>query len=399
MGYKKILIGLIFILLIGCFFFNKKEKETTFTFWTIQLKAPVGDLIQKNIDLFQQKHPEIKIVWVDIPIAEAQKRTIASILGGNPPDLINLNPEFSSLLAQKNSLEYFNEEETKNYNQNLVNKLKYDKKIYALPFYATSAITLKNKEKFKNCNIQLKTYDDILKLKNCKNSPVFGIALNEGDSFGKILNKYNINFENLNEKELASIYLLFNQMKEEDLLLKDTLTINHREAIEKYMAESASFITAGSNFINIIKENAPDIYEKSEIIPQLIGNNSEYDVSIMNFIIPKKAKNKELAKEFAKLLLNKENQMELAKKTNVLPVNNEALDDNYFKNCGKKLEEQARCIAVKQLNSPIKKDFGHNNKKEINEIINKNLETLFYKGKDEFNSKNTIKEIENYIKN
>ena len=147
MGYKKILIGLIFILLIGCFFFNKKEKETTFTFWTIQLKAPVGDLIQKNIDLFQQKHPEIKIVWVDIPIAEAQKRTIASILGGNPPDLINLNPEFSSLLAQKNSLEYFNEEETKNYNQNLVNKLKYDKKIYALPFYATSAITLKNKEK------------------------------------------------------------------------------------------------------------------------------------------------------------------------------------------------------------------------------------------------------------
>ena len=104
MGYKKILIGLIFILLIGCFFFNKKEKETTFTFWTIQLKAPVGDLIQKNIDLFQQKHPEIKIVWVDIPIAEAQKRTIASILGGNPPDLINLNPEFSSLLAQKNSL-------------------------------------------------------------------------------------------------------------------------------------------------------------------------------------------------------------------------------------------------------------------------------------------------------
>ena len=397
MGYKKILIGLIFILLIGCFFFKEKNQKTTFTFWTIQLKAPVGDLIQKNIDSFQKKHPDIKIVWIDIPITEAQKRTIASILGGNPPDLINLNPEFSSILAQKNSLEYFNQEETKEYNQNLVEKLKYNEKIYGLPFYATSAITLINKEKFKNCSVEIKTYDDILKLKNCKNSPIFGISLNEGDSFSKILNKYNINQENLSEKEISSIYSLFNQMKKENLLLSDTLTINHREAIEKYMAETASFVTAGSNFINIIKENAPNIYKKTEIAPQLVGKNGKYDVSIMNFVIPKKAKNKELAKEFAQLLLNKENQMELSKKTNVLPVNIETLNDNYFKNCGQNMEEKAKCIAIKQLNNPLIKDFGHKNKKEINEIINKNIESLFYKNK--FNPTELTKEIENYIKN
>ena len=270
MAYKKILIILI-ILALGSLPFLKLKKETkkTLTLWTIQLKAPAGDIIQKNIDFFEKKHPEINIVWVDIPISEAQKRAIASVLGGNPPDIINLNPEFSLLLAQKNTLEFFDEKDAKDYNQSLVNKLKFNDKIYALPFYATSPVTVLNKEKFKNCKIQLKTYDDILKLKTCKNPPVFGINLNENDTFAKILNKYDI--YDGNNDTIKDIYFLFKKMNDENLLLKDTLTINHRELVEKYMAQNAAFIITGSNFLNIIKENAPDVYEKSVIIPQLTG--------------------------------------------------------------------------------------------------------------------------------
>lgn len=370
MMFKKVLIVVFLFCLILPFVF-KKEDKNTFSFWTVQLKAPAGDLIQKNIDLFQKKHPEINVVWVDIPIQEAKKRAIASILGGNPPDLINLNPEFSSSLAQKNSLEYFTEDDVKEYNDGLIEKLKYEGKIYALPFYATSAVTILNKDSFKNCNIKLETYDDILKLSNCKPRPVYGIALNEGDSFSKIINKYDNDFE--------KSYSLFKELNDNKFLLKDTLTVNHREVIEKYMANSASFITAGSNFINIIRQNAPDIYKNSVVLPQLKGKTGEYDISLMNFVIPKKAKNKELAKEFAVLLLNKENQMELAKKTNVLPVNKEALQDDYFKNCSFDIAEKSRCIAASQLDFPLKKDFGYKNKNEINETVNEYLELLFLK--------------------
>ena len=157
---KSVFVIGFLILILGLFFIfqNKKNEEKTFSFWTIQLKGPAGDVINKNIEKFKKLHPDIKVVWVDIPIAEAQKRTIASILGGNPPDLINLNPEFSLSLAQKNTLEFFNEADAKNFNEGLVNKLKYDGKIYALPFYATSAVTILNKEKFKNCKIHLEKY-------------------------------------------------------------------------------------------------------------------------------------------------------------------------------------------------------------------------------------------------
>lgn len=396
MHYKKILIVVFLICLIFLpFVLKKEEKKTKFTFWTVQLKAPVGDLIQKNIDEFQEKHKDIEIVWVDIPITEAQKRTIASILGGNPPDLINLNPEFSTLLAQKNSLEYFSEEDTKDYNKGLVDKLKYEGKIYALPFYATSAVTIVNKNSFKNCNVTLLKYDDILKLKSCENPPVFGIALNEGDSFAKILNKYGAN----TEKEIDDVYNLFNQMRKNNLLLKDTLTVNHREVIEKYMSNSAGFISAGSNFISMIKQNAPDVYKNSIITPQLTGTTGEFDISIMNFIIPKRAKNKELALEFAKLLLNEENQLELAKKTNVLPANQNVLNTAYFKNCSSELTESARCTAAKQLNKPLSANFGSKNKKEINEVINKSLETLFLKGGEDFKKYNTFESIQTLMQN
>lgn len=378
--YKKILLFIAIIILIFVFAQYQKNdtnKKEVFSFWTIQLKAPLEDLIKENIKEFEKKHPDINVVWVDIPITEAQKRTIASILGGSPPDLINLNPEFSLSLAKKNTLEFFDEKDAIDYDKSLVNKLRYNGKIYALPFYATSAVTILNKEKFKNCNVDLKSYDDILKLSNCKNPPVYGAALNEGETFSKILNKYN-------KEEIEKTYLLFNEMKNKKLLLVDSLTVNHREVIEKYMSGSAGFITAGSNFIFMIKQNAPDIYKNSIIAPQLTGRKEEYDISLMNFIIPKKSKHKELAKEFAAQLLNEENQLKLSEKTNVLPVNKYALSNKRFTNCTSDPVDYARCTAARQLKKPLMNEFQTDNKRELTEIINKALETLFIKGKSEF---------------
>jgi len=397
---KKIILTLVLLLIfIGTFLgykqHNNINNKKKFTFWSIQLKTVYGSEINNVIKNFEKKHPDYEVVWVDIPIQEAQKRTLASILSSTPPDLINLNPDFSVLLAQKDVLEYFSNSETSFYNQTLLNKLKYNNKIYALPFYATSPVTLYNKKIYDKCISSdfISTYDELYKIspiiKKCSNVIPFAINLNENDTLAKILNKYNINSIQSNEQKNSAIkvYSMFSDMYKKEFLPKDVLTINHREVIEKYMSNQAAIIIAGSNFINMVKQNAPDIYSSSAISYQLIGDNKKYDVALMNLVIPKKSQNKELAREFAFELTNNENQLKLAKLTNVLPANQKTLENEYFKNCSSDLIEQARCISAKQLNNLNILTFGEKNKKTINEIINKTLEEIL------LNNSNVSKKI------
>lgn len=409
---KKIIIGILFLLIIvsGFIFSMKSNKNNDYkiTFWSIQLKPIYEKQLNKIIDDFEKENPPYKITWIDIPIQEAQKRTLASILSSTPPDLINLNPDFSVLLAQRNALQFFDEDDVKQYNQNLINKLKYDNKIYALPFYATSPVTVYNKKIYDKCINKnfIKSYDDLFeistKLKTCSNIAPFASSINENDTLAKILNKYDIySFDNQKDKEQTEkIFSNFNNMYKNNELPKDILASNHREIIEKYMSGQTLIIVAGSNFINMIKQNAPDIYNISAISNQLTGSNKSYDVSLMNLIIPKKAKHKKLALKFALMLTNKENQLELAKITNVLPANKYALEDNYFKNCSSDLYEQSRCISAKQLDNLVKFDFDEKNKKAINEAINKTLEEILLdKNSSDFNIKNQVETLSKQVKN
>lgn len=392
-----LLIFIAALLISGCFFFLKeKNAKKKFTFWTIQLKPIYEKQINKLIADFEQKHPEYKVVWVDIPIQEAQKRTLASILSSTVPDLINLNPEFSQILAQRGALEFFDEFEVEDFSEGLTDKLRYKGEIYALPFYATSPVTIYNREIYNKCvnNSFIKTYDELFSLSEklylCSDIAPFAANLNENDTLLKILNKYKIDsFDDEGQKERAiSLFATLDKMYKKGYMPKDTLTINHREVIEKYMSNQALVIVAGSNFIKMIKQNAKDVYDKSAISAQLTGLNGKYDVSLMNLVIPAKSKNKELAREFAFTLTNKENQLELAKLTNVLPANKYALEDNYFKICSEDIEEKSRCESAKQLNNLILSDVEILDKKALSENINKVIQEILL---DENSCLDTIK--------
>lgn len=403
-----LIVLVIFCALVFWYYWAKnKNRQNEFTIWTIQLKPVAQEVIEENISYFQQIHPGVKITWVDIPIAEAQKRTLAAVLGKNPPDLINLNPDFSVILAQRGALDYFSEDEGKKFIPSTVDMLRYNGKIFALPFYATSSVTLYNKKLYNSCGYENppKTYEELANyaqnLKNCTGIYPLAINLNENDSLAKILNKYNITtFENEEETARAiSVYSMFNDLYKKNLISKDTLTINHREMAEKYMSGSALFVVLGSNFLNMVKENAPQIYPQSDISAQLLGDSQKYDVALMNFVIPKYAKHKALAHEFVNVLTGEDAQIKLAKLTNVIPVNKEALKNEYFSQCSSDLIAKARCESIKQLENSGNKDFGVQNKKEINDAINKTAETILLDNSiTEKSIENKVKELANTIK-
>ncbi len=402
---KKILICALFIILTvtGCSV--KNEQFKTVTLWTLQM-SDFSDYMNGVISEYEKLNPNTKIQWIDIPFSEGEKRTLAAVLGNNPPDLINLNPDFSALLAQRGALEKIPVEKTSDYNQQIINSLKFDEDLYSIPWYATSSVTFINKKLLNETVIGStkpatkkvrkwisarrfklvdKKYDKVIHpipvsytqlnnnaqiAKEQSGAFIYTPNLAENDSMLRILNKYGINSpQTINNEDSVELFNQFKTLYQNNLLPKETISITHREAFEQYMAGKSIFFQAGANFLNMLKENAPDVYNATIIRPQIIGKRGQYDFSLMNFVIPVKAKNKEEALDFCLFLTNGDNQLKLAKLTNIIATNNTTLGSGFY-NDYRTLQSQARSISAKQLRkvSPVMKQSK--NQKELNNLVN-----------------------------
>ncbi len=373
---KKIILFLLLIftaLTFAICSIRQKHEPLTVTFWTLQM-GDFSGYMYKVIRTYEKEHPNVHINWIDVPFSEGEKRTLAAVMSDNPPDLINLNPDFSALLAQKGTLEEISEESVTNFNPEIINALKYNDKLYSIPWYATSAITIYNKDLFQKSGVLRlpKTYKElaIISAKVKENTAAYAYlpTITENDTMIKILNKYGIS-EAEDYPKAEPVFEMFKNLYEKDLIPPESITFTHREALEQYMAGKILFYQGGANFLTMIKENAPTIYENTDVTEQIKGPVGQNDFSVMNFVIPLRAKHKKEALDFCLYLTNAENQLELAKLTNVIATNSEALNSEFY-NDNSTLETKARSISAKQINkiTPLLKQ--KRNQKEINTLVN-----------------------------
>ena len=333
-----------------------------------------SDYMYKIIRSYEQNHPNIQIKWVDVPFSEGEKRTLAAVMTDNPPDLINLNPDFSALLAQKGTLEEIDETAVSDFNPEIIKALKYNDKLYSIPWYATSAITIYNKDLFQQSGIIRlpKTYKELSaiseKVKENTGAYAYLPTITENDTMVKILNKYGIaDAEDYPQAQKA--FEMFKTLYQKNLIPPESITFTHREALEQYMAGKIVFYQGGANFLTMIKENAPSIYEQTDVTEQIKGPVGQNDFSVMNFVIPLRAKHKKEALDFCLYLTNEQNQLELAKMTNVIATNSNALKDNFY-NDDSTLEAKARSISARQINKITPQLKQKRGQKEINTLVN-----------------------------
>lgn len=372
---------LIILAIYGAISFTKSAKHASKSpneviFWTLQMND-FADYMNGVISEFENQNPDIKIKWIDVPFSEGEKRTLASVLSDNPPDLINLNPDFSAALAQKGTLYEINSADASQFNPEIIESLKYNGKLYSLPWYATSAVTIYNKDLIKKAGVEVpKTYEEIGKIaqaiKQKTGAYAFLPNITENDTMLKILNKYGVSSpEMLDSEKSAQVFEFFKELYRENLIPRESITQTHREALEKYMSEKIVLFQAGANFLNMIKENAPSTYKNTDVAPQIIGDLGQNDFSLMNFVIPIRAKNKDSALKFALFLTNEKNQLELAKLTNVIATNKIALKDDFYTRYDEgDLMAKARVLSANQLNKVQPALKPMRNQKDINNLIN-----------------------------
>ena len=410
----QIIIIITILVISGIYFiFKKPNTNNEVVFWTLQM-SDFAPYINGVINDFEKENPDIKIKWVDVPFSEGEKRTLASVLSDNPPDLVNLNPDFSATLAHKGALWAIQKSKLTQFNDEILKSIETGGKMFSIPWYATSAITIYNKDLI---SFVPKTYGQLAEIApqiRKKGAYITLPNITENDTMLKILNKYDCALsdgEGAHVSEQSELYIggrglssisckkvfgLFKNLYSKDLIPKETVTMTLSEALEKYMSENIALIGAGANFLNMIKENAPQTYSKTDVAEQIKGDLGQNDFSLMNFVIPLKAKHKDEALKFALFLTNDKNQLELAKLTNVLAVNKETLNNDFYKKYDKNdLMAKARVISAGQLNKLQPVFRTQKNQKEINNLVNNAVQNiLLNKGETE----KILKELDKNIK-
>jgi len=376
---KKVFLffALIFFL-TGC---SVQTKEKEVTFWTLQM-SDFAPYINNIINEYEKNHVGVKIKWIDVPFSEGEKRTLVAVMTDNPPDLINSNPDFSALLAQKGTLWEIESDKLKTFTPEIIEALKYNNKNYSIPWYATSAITIYNKDLFQKSGLLRlpQTYEELAlvskKIQDNTGAYSYLPTITENDTMVKILNKYGISeAKDFKSEKALKVFEMFKDLYQKNLIPPETITMTHREALEQYMAGKIVFYQGGANFLNMIKENAPKTYLSTDVAEQIKGPLGQNDFSVMNFIIPLRAKHKKEALDFCLYLTNEENQLKLAKLTNIIATNSNALNNEFYKD-NSSLIAKSRSISAKQIKSITPAMKQKRGQKEINLLVNTAVQSV-----------------------
>ncbi len=386
-----VVFGLILLvtLMLGC---ARKPQTTTddgriiIEFWTLQL-LDFKDLLEPMFAEYEAAHPNVKIRWVDIPFSEGEKRTLTAIMSPNVPDVVNLNPDFSATLANRQALVDMNEavsaEEKAVYLPAAWEASSLGDFAFGMPWYITSKVTLYNKGLLQQAGTQKppETFDELHAFAQTLREKTGNYAvmpnISQSGNFLKELKKSGIDPYDAEsgravfaDRGAADFLAQWVEMYRKGWIPSEALIEGPRAAVDRYQSGTLALLMTGPNFLNIVKENAPKVFEQTGVAPQFPTASPTADFSTMVLVVPRSSDHPEEAVDFALFMTNKANQLAFAQRAPVLPSVTAALQDAYFrKEQSDNLLERARSISARQLLTAKDVYQIRPRQKEINEII------------------------------
>jgi putative chitobiose transport system substrate-binding protein len=259
-------------------------------FWTMQLSPFHDAYVQGVIAGFERENPDIKVKWVDIPWSEMERKTLTSIAAKSAPDVVNLNPQFSSKLAEFGALaspdSYLSKAEIATYVQPAWRGNQLNGKTFALPWYLNTNVVLYNKEIFAKAGVKVpETFDELLiaarLIKARTGSYTYFPALDGSAPLeamvamgGEVLTSNGCAPGFLEKKtgQLSrgeTIFNYYHALYQEGLVPKNVVTEGHRKSVEMFLSGQVAMITTGMQFLQTIKTSNPSFYPNVGVAAQM----------------------------------------------------------------------------------------------------------------------------------
>jgi putative chitobiose transport system substrate-binding protein len=328
---------------------------------------------------------------VDVPFSEGPKRTLTAMMSGHPPDVVNLNPDFSAVLASRNALvdmrEALPEAVRRSYlpvawDAATIRLANGREMTFGLPWYVTSSVTIYNKAILEKAALKTPpaSFEELPAFAERvhEKTGAYGLMpiIAERGNFLKELKKLGIPLYDERGRaifatDMAIVYLSrYVDMYEMGWVPKEAITESHQAAVGRFQAGTLASLLIGPNFLKIVKENAPDIYKVTGVAPQFPRDARFKDFALMVVVVPRKSAHPAEAADFAAFITNAQNQLALAQAAPVLPSVTSALQEPYFSQVGADdLMAQGRSVSARQLLEATEAYRIRPNQNAINEIM------------------------------
>jgi len=350
---------------------SRSNNSPAIEFWTMQLQPQFTDYFNQTIANFEKENPGVKVRWVDVPWSAMESKILGAVSAKTPPDVVNLNPDFASLLAGRNAWldldSRIPEQVRSTYLPNIWKSGAIDGKSFGIPWYLTTEVTIYNTELFKKSGITKPpaTYTELAQaakqVKEKTGKFAFFVTFVPEDSADVLQSLVQMGVTLVDAQGKAAFntsqgkaaFQYWVDLYKGGFLPKDVLVQGHRRAIELYQAGETALLASGPQFLKAISENAPNIGAVSAVAPQITGENGKKIVAVMNLVVPRDSKWPDDAVKFALFVTNSRNQLAFAKAANVLPSTVDALNDSYFKSipADAPTVDQARIVSASGLTS------------------------------------------------
>jgi putative chitobiose transport system substrate-binding protein len=321
--------------------------------------------IEALIARYEKAHPDVDITWVDVPFAEGEKRAITSMLARKTPDVINLNPDFSAILASRGTILDINQWVSLRQKASFIpaawQGASLGSMTLGIPWYLTSAVTLYNQDLLRQADEPLppRTYPDLDRLSRTMRERTTGYAvmpiLAEGGRFFRLLRQTGVRlwgddnhlvFANNRADEVLTFWV---KLFQDGRIPMETLTEGQQAAVDRYQSGTLALLLTGPNFLNIVRQNAPEVFKTTGVASQF-PEGGQVDFSEMILVVPRHSRHPREAVEFALFVANPENTLELSRLAPVLPPHKALLQSQSFLQPSvTDLPAVARRISAKQL--------------------------------------------------
>lgn len=367
---KNINLALFFCLITFAVFNGcvKKAEIVTLEYWTLQLSPASENYIKSVIKKFEQTHPNIKIRVITIQKEGAAEKLTAAIKAGNQPDAVTLPAEFLARFTASNSFADLSKLITRDslnfFLPNALQVCKIGEKVAGIPWYLSTHVLVYNKQSFNEAGYTEKdvpkTFKELVKfIKDYKTKTgKYALFCSIGkesclpvllESDGIEMTDKEMKKATFNSPEGIELITQWIDLYRKDFIAEETISKASSEAMGMYQAEKAAMIFDAPGDILNIKNNAPAIYENTDVSLSIVGKTGKHDMNVISLSVLSASKYQKEAAEFLMYITNTENELALCKLADVYPSVKDAFRDSYFVALDGTAEAKARVIGAIEL--------------------------------------------------